>query len=84
METSTPSPPAGSQSIPPQAEMLQLITGYWTSQMILVVTKLGIPDLLADGPKTAQELACSRQLLVLGSTPGKEGVEISSGTPGPW
>ncbi|MGG6265202.1 methyltransferase [Leptolyngbya sp. AN03gr2] len=46
-----------SKLVPPQATMLQLITGYRISQGIYVVAKLGIADLLATGPKTSQELA---------------------------
>lgn len=37
--------------------MLQLITGFWLSQAIFVAAKLGIADLLADGPKSLSELA---------------------------
>ena len=40
-----------------QDQMAGMITGYWTSQMVLVVAKLGIADLLADGPRSAEELA---------------------------
>jgi hypothetical protein len=34
-----------------------MITGYWISQAIYVAAKLGIADLLKDGPKTDDELA---------------------------
>src|SRR5436189_3469389 len=37
--------------------MLQLISGFWISRGVFVVAKLGIPDLLASGAKTAEELA---------------------------
>lgn len=37
--------------------MLQLITGAWLSQAIFVAAKLGIADILADGPQDACELA---------------------------
>ena len=43
--------------MPPQAVMLQMITGYWVSQLIYVAARLRIADLLKDGPKTAEELA---------------------------
>jgi ubiquinone/menaquinone biosynthesis C-methylase UbiE len=43
--------------VPPQQVMLQLISGFWISRAIYVVAKLGIPDLLASGPKTSVELA---------------------------
>lgn len=35
----------------------QLITGYWLSQAIYVAAKLEIADLLAQGPRTAADLA---------------------------
>ena len=36
-----------------------MITGYWISQMVHVAAKLGLADLLADGPRTADELAAA-------------------------
>ena len=45
----------------PQAEAAQelfrIITGYRVSQMVYVVAKLGIADLLKEGPKSAEALA---------------------------
>jgi hypothetical protein len=29
--------------LPPQARMLELMTGHWVAQMIFAVTKLGVP-----------------------------------------
>ena len=43
--------------MPPQFAMLQLITGFWVSRAIYVVAKLGLADLVKDGPKTTEELA---------------------------
>ena len=37
--------------------MLKMITGFWASRAIYTSAKLGIPDLLKDGPKAARELA---------------------------
>jgi SAM-dependent methyltransferase len=37
--------------------MLQLITGYWVSQSLGVVARLGVPDQLATGPRSSAELA---------------------------
>jgi len=37
--------------------MLQIISGFWISRAVYVIAKLGIPDLLESGPKTAAELA---------------------------
>jgi hypothetical protein len=36
-----------------------LLSGYWISQSIYVAAKLGIADLLAGGPQTADELAAT-------------------------
>jgi hypothetical protein len=43
----------------PTHELVQLITGFWVSQAIYVAAKLGIADLLAEGPRTSGELAQS-------------------------
>ncbi len=39
------------------AQLHHMATGYRDTQSLYVVAKLGIPDLLAGGPKTAEELA---------------------------
>lgn len=44
----TPSPPE---------VMNRMLTGYWTTQALYVAAKLGIADLLEDGPRSADELA---------------------------
>ena len=41
----------------PQQQMLDLITGYWVSQMVFVAARLGIADVLAKGPKTPAAVA---------------------------
>ena len=41
----------------PSAAMLQIMTGFRVSRATCVVAKLGIADLLKDGPKSAEELA---------------------------
>jgi hypothetical protein len=41
----------------PPVVMLQMIQGFWVSRALYVAAKLGIPDLLKDGPKSSQELA---------------------------
>jgi SAM-dependent methyltransferase len=38
-----------------------MVSGYWTSQVLYVAAKLGLADLLKEGPKTADELASSTQ-----------------------
>src|SRR6187401_1935749 len=42
---------------PPAVALLQMMTGYWVSQALYVAAKLGVADLLADGPRPAEELA---------------------------
>jgi hypothetical protein len=43
--------------LPPPVAMLQMIQGFWISRAIYVAAKLGIPDLLKDGPRTSDDLA---------------------------
>lgn len=45
------------QSPPPPAQMIQLITGFWTSCCIYAAAKLNIADHLNDGPKAVSQLA---------------------------
>jgi hypothetical protein len=44
---------------PPAAEVLRLATAYQASRALYVATKLGVPDLLADRPKSAEDLAAA-------------------------
>ena len=41
----------------PSDEIARMLTGYWVSQAVYVAAELGIADQLADGPRTADELA---------------------------
>jgi hypothetical protein len=41
----------------PSAAMLQTMTGFRVSRATYVAAKLGIADLLKDGPKSSEELA---------------------------
>lgn len=45
------------QAPPPPAQMMQLITGFWTACCIYNAAKLNIADLLAAQPRTAEQLA---------------------------
>lgn len=42
---------------PLPGQMLDLIIGYWISQLIFVAAKLGLADQLKRGPRTAEQLA---------------------------
>jgi hypothetical protein len=44
-------------SLPPSAVLMQMVSGYRASQALYVAAKLGIADLLKDGPKSSDELA---------------------------
>src|SRR5262249_28280312 len=46
-----------STQLPPQAALYQLGIGHYFSNALHLVTKLGIADLLKDGPRPATELA---------------------------
>jgi O-methyltransferase domain/Dimerisation domain len=50
---------AKTKEIPPPLAMLQLISGFWISRCVYVIAKLGIPDLLKNGPMTAEDLAAA-------------------------
>ena len=45
------------QQISPSSQMMQMITGYWTSCCIYNAAKLNVADLLTNNPLTAEKLA---------------------------
>jgi hypothetical protein len=47
------------KGISPPLQMLQLMSGFWISRCVYIAAKLGIADLLKDGPKSAEELAAA-------------------------
>jgi SAM-dependent methyltransferase len=47
--------------VSPPIAMLQLISGFWISRGIYITAKLGLADLVKDGPKTAAELAAATE-----------------------
>ena len=46
-----------SQQIPPPAAVFRLIAGMWAAKATATLASLRIPDVLAEGPKTADEVA---------------------------
>jgi ubiquinone/menaquinone biosynthesis C-methylase UbiE len=48
---------ANAAQTPPPLVMLQLMSGFWISRCIYIVAKLGLADLVKDGPRTAADLA---------------------------
>ena len=51
--------PERDKQIPPQDAMFQIVLNFWMSRAVYIIAKLGIPDLLKDGPKTTNELAAA-------------------------
>jgi hypothetical protein len=47
---------------PPEAVLLQQFSGYRIPSLLLEVGRLGIPDLLADGPRSVDALARETQV----------------------
>src|SRR4051812_9236053 len=53
----TLAPVSSAGEMTPAAELRRLLNGYQVSQAVHVAAVLGIPELLADGPRTPAELA---------------------------
>jgi SAM-dependent methyltransferase len=49
--------PVTADDLPARLLLFQLITGHYVSHAIYVAAKLGVPDLLAQGPRPSSELA---------------------------
>ena len=45
------------QELPPHARLMQYIVGKWISKPVYAAAELGIADILAEGPKSIEELA---------------------------
>jgi hypothetical protein len=58
---SSTQPPQPNQEPPPSAQLTQMIFGFMPAQAIAAAAKLGIADLLEDGPRTADDLAQSTE-----------------------
>lgn len=41
----------------PQEQISRMLTGYWITQALYVAAKIGLADLLKDGPKSSEDLA---------------------------
>lgn len=46
-----------SQAPPPHVQLIQMVTAYWASRLLYAAAKLRLADLLAEGPKSAADLA---------------------------
>ncbi|MDT7602574.1 MAG: hypothetical protein QOF61_571 [Acidobacteriota bacterium] len=51
-----------SDAPPPPIQMLQMIAGFWVSRAIYAAAKLGVADLVADAPKSVEELAAATEM----------------------
>ncbi|MFO0965330.1 MAG: methyltransferase [Gemmataceae bacterium] len=49
--------PSPQSTVPPQAILMEMISGTWRAQALHVAAYLGIADLLATGPRSAADLA---------------------------
>ena len=56
---SQPSEPQGEDVARAQAALQQMTNGYWATQIVYVAAKLGIADLLEDGPRGIDALAAA-------------------------
>ena len=54
---SNPQPSKANQEMPPSAQLTQMIFGFIPAQAIATAAKLGIADLLKDGPRKVDDLA---------------------------
>lgn len=45
----------------PTTAMLRVVTNFWISRAVYVAAKLGLADLLKEGPQTAEEIAVATQ-----------------------
>lgn len=45
------------QTLPPEAQLMQMVMGCFVSQAVSVAARLGIADLVRDNPKSVRELA---------------------------
>lgn len=46
----------------PDQIMIKMISGFWLSRAVYVAAKLGIADLIKDGPRTVEELAIATDM----------------------
>lgn len=52
---------AASQALPPHVQLIQMGVAFWGSRVVYTAARLGIADFLAEGSKSAAQLAASIQ-----------------------
>ena len=57
MTTQSNAAAEATMTVPPEAQLMQILGGCFQSQAVYVAAKLGIADLLKDQPLSAAELA---------------------------
>src|ERR1700692_1348824 len=45
------------EPVPPHAQLVQMAMAHWVSRIVYVAARLGLADRLAEGPRSADELA---------------------------
>jgi DNA-binding IclR family transcriptional regulator len=50
-------PNESSSPLPPHAQIIQMATAYWVSQLVVIAANVRLADHLADGPRSAGDLA---------------------------
>ena len=68
MSMQSTSPRADERAPGPDQVLMQMLAGAWVTQAVATAARLGIPDALASGPKTPEELAAK-----VGAHPGATG-----------
>jgi len=48
---------AAQPPLPPHVQIIQMATAYWLSALVYTAAKLGVPDLLENGPRSSGDLA---------------------------
>jgi SAM-dependent methyltransferase len=59
MQTDTVAAPLAPAEAPPHVQVIQLATAYWISRAVYAAARLGIADLLTEGPRDAGALAAA-------------------------
>ena len=49
--------PDAHNSVPPHVQMIRMATAYWVSQLVYTAARIHLADHLANGPRSAAELA---------------------------
>ena len=48
---------AAPHALPPHVQLIQMATAHWTSRFLYITAKMNLADLVAERPRTAEELA---------------------------